>query len=78
MRKVDNLTASKWTDDRPFSRMQISATVSLLAQGESLGLVIPNSRLQGALRRPSRALDQSWRVLKVMTAYILRMALYWY
>src|ERR1700756_3740415 len=51
MRKVDNLTASKWTDDRPFSRMQISATVSLLAQGESLGVAIPKSRLQGALRR---------------------------
>jgi hypothetical protein len=34
--------------------------------------------LTRALRRPSRALDQSWRVLKVMTAYILRMALYWY
>jgi hypothetical protein len=43
-----------------------------------LGVVIPKSRLRGALRRPSRMGPELARVLKVMTAYILRMALYWY
>ena len=43
-----------------------------------LGVVIPKSRLRGALRRPSRMGPELARVLKVMTASILRMALYWY
>ena len=77
-RWTTSLPASDHTTG-PFSRMHISATVSLLAQGESPGSChSEESAYEGLCAGPLVHGTRLARVLKVMTAYILRMALYWY
>jgi len=63
----------------PVRRVHISATVLLLAQGESPGSCHSEESLTMGFAPPLSCMGPELaRVLKVMTAYILRMALYWY